>query len=112
MTDRLNEVMDRLSAQVSSLREVIGAQGPATNSNVVRLEGMGSLWHGIAIGLALGAVIVGAAWISGKVQELDARSRQQDAFQAAVYMVAPRLGEEIDKELRRRSEEQKDMEKP
>ncbi|XQA74612.1 hypothetical protein ACM9XA_03480 [Xanthomonas sacchari] len=101
MTERLQEVTDRLSRQVSSLLEAMSRQAAASNNNTVRIEGMGNLWHGIAIGIALGAVIVGTGWISSKVQQMDVRSQQSEAYAKAVYMLAPRFAEEIDKELRR-----------
>ncbi|XQA72082.1 hypothetical protein ACM9XA_11325 [Xanthomonas sacchari] len=101
MTERLQEVTDRLSKQVSALLDAVNRQAPTSNSNVVRLEGMGSLWHGIAIGIALGAVIVATGWNVCKLQEMNVRSQQSEAYAKAVYMLAPRFAEAIDKELQR-----------
>lgn len=81
------------------------------NVNTVRVEGVGSMWHGIAIGIALGAVIVATGWNVSKQQENDMRIRQAESYKAAVYMLAPRFAEEIDKELRRSAEDQKEADK-
>lgn len=76
------------------------------SGNVVRLEGAGSIWNGIAIGLAMCGVIVGAVWISHIATSVDAATRQSEAYQKAVYMLAPRFAEEIDKELNRKQEQE------
>ena len=77
------------------------------NSNIMRIEGAGSVWNGIAIGVALGAAIVCTAWVAGTVQESRIASRQAEAYQKAVYALAPRFAEEIDKELDRQQESKK-----
>ncbi|XTQ92569.1 hypothetical protein ACQR5W_11655 [Xanthomonas sacchari] len=111
MTQRLEEVADRLSSQVASLREAVNKQSGSNNVNTVRVEGMGGMWNGIAIGIALGAVIVATGWNVSKQQENDMRIRQAESYKAAVYMLAPRFAEEIDKELRRSDEDQKEADK-
>lgn len=78
----------------------------SASGNVVRLEGAGSIWNGIAIGIALGAITVGTVWMASKMQEMDIRSQQSEAYQKAVYMLAPRFAEEIDKELNRKQEQE------
>ena len=79
-------------------------QSGNTSTQNVRVEGMGSMWNGIAIGIALGATILGVGWISTKLQEQDVAVKQAEAYQKAVYMLAPRFAEEIDKELDRQKE--------
>lgn len=75
------------------------------NMNVVRLEGAGSIWNGIAIGIALGATIFGSGWVAWSLSEIRAAARQAEAYHKAVYMLAPRFAEEIDRELDKQREE-------
>ena len=81
------------------------ALGQGNTVQTVKVEGMGSMWNGIAIGIALGATILGVGWISTKLQEQDVAVKQAEAYQKAVYMLAPRFAEEIDKELDRQKEQ-------
>lgn len=92
------EPLDPLAERI--LREALGQNAVQT----VKVEGMGSMWNGIAIGIALGATILGVGWISTKLQEQDVSVKQAEAYQKAVYMLAPRFAEEIDKELDRQKE--------
>ena len=75
------------------------------NVNVVRLEGAGSIWNGIAIGIALGATIACAVWVGTSLTESSVAARQAEAYHKAVYTLAPRFAEEIDRELERQREE-------
>lgn len=95
------------AAQALEALERLRTAGAITSAsgNVVRLEGAGSIWNGIAIGIALGAITVGTVWMASKMQEMDIRSQQAEAYQKAVYMLAPRFAEEIDKELTRKQEQ-------
>jgi hypothetical protein len=68
-----------------------------TTTQTVRVEGMGSLWNGIAIGIALGAVVVGAAWIATSQASMADEQRQQAAFIAATYQAVPALRAEFDR---------------
>ena len=95
----LAEALDRWSRTAERLLQA----GSAT-TQTVRVEGMGSMWNGIAIGIALGATILGVGWISTKLQEQDVAVKQAEAYQKAVYMLAPRFAEEIDKELDRQKD--------
>lgn len=79
----------------------------SSNGNVMRVEGAGSIWNGIAIGLALAGVVLGAVWIAYTASNVDVAARQAEAYQKAVYMLAPRFAEEIDKELDRQKEREK-----
>ncbi|MCW0413471.1 hypothetical protein NG831_06590 [Xanthomonas sacchari] len=105
--------LDAMEKMVSEIREALQRRSdPAPkNVNTVRIEGMGAMWNGIAIGIALGAVIVATGWNVSKQQENDMRIRQAESYKAAVYMLAPRFAEEIDKELRRSAEDQKEADK-
>lgn len=104
MTDRLKEPLDRLEESIS---ELSGLMKPASSSNVntLKIEGAGSIWHGLAVGIALGAVIVGGAWIVSTQQRLEMSAKQSEAYSAALYMVAPRLAKEIEEELDKRQKE-------
>nr|WP_313470841.1 hypothetical protein [Stenotrophomonas geniculata] len=81
--------------------------GASANGNVVRLEGAGSVWNGIAIGIALAGVTLGAVWIAHTASSADVATRQAEAYHKAVYMLAPRFAEEVDKELQRQKEREK-----
>jgi len=81
--------------------------GASANGNVVRLEGAGSVWNGIAIGVALAGVVMGSAWIAHTASSAEVAVRQAEAYRAAVYMVAPKAAEEIEKELQRKKERDK-----
>lgn len=100
MENDLQEVKESLARMVSDM-----ATNSSRNVNTVRIEGMGSMWHGLAIGVALGAVVIGGAWIVSTQQRLEATAQQSEAYAKAVYMLAPRFAEEIDKELSRQKEQ-------
>lgn len=102
MTDRLTDPLDRLEASISDLSAMF--RPSSSNTNTLRIEGAGSIWNGIAIGLSMAGVIAGAVWISHVATTVDSASRQAEAYQKAVYMLAPRFAEEIDKELQRQKE--------
>lgn len=87
-----------------SLERIAAGRDASQNVNTIKIEGMGSMWHGLAIGVALGAVVIGGAWIVSTQQRLEMSAKQAEAYAAAIYMVAPRLAEEIDKELDRKKE--------
>lgn len=101
MSDQ-DDLLREFRAAMDRLESSIGRVG--SNSNIVRLEGAGSIWNGIAIGIALGATIVCVGWVSTKLQEQQASAKQAEAYHKAVYMLAPRFAEEIDKELDRTRE--------
>lgn len=101
-----DELAREFRAGIDRFESAVGKLGN-NNSNVVRLEGAGSIWNGIAIGIALGAVVVCTGWVASTVQETSARAQQAEAYQKAVYMLAPRFAEEIDKELDRQKESDK-----
>lgn len=100
----MDQQLSSMERTVNEIRDALQRRSdPAGHRsvNTLRVEGARSIWNGIAIGIALGAVTVGAAWIASKIQEMDVRSQQSEAYQKAVYMLAPRFAEEIDKELHR-----------
>lgn len=88
-----------------SLERISSGRDASQNVNTIKIEGMGSMWHGLAIGIALGAVVIGGAWIVSTQQRLEATAQQSEAYSKAVYMLAPRFAEQIDKELDRQKEE-------
>ena len=104
--------MDELKARLENQMKELGdrlegmdrRRDTSSNVNTVRIEGAGSIWNGLAVGIALGAVIVGGAWIVSTQQRLEATAQQSEAYSKAVYMLAPRFAEEIDKELNRQKE--------
>ncbi len=106
MGDPDKEIVDHLAHLTDAVEKygLARAPGNSANGNVMRIEGAGGFWNGISIGVTLGAVIVLAVWVASKMQQMDIRTQQSEAYKAAVYMVAPRLAEEIDKELDRQKE--------
>lgn len=104
----MDELEARLEGQLKQIDETLAGmkQGKASSQNVntIRVEGAGSIWNGLAVGIALGAVVVGGAWIVSTQQRLEMLAEQGKAYKAAVYMLAPRFAEEIDKELDRQKE--------
>jgi hypothetical protein len=106
VTDRLTDPLDRLEASISDLSVLMKPSG-SNNLNTIRIEGAGSIWNGIAIGLSLAGVILGAVWIAHVASNVDVAARQAEAYQKAVYMLAPRFAEEVDKELDRQKERDK-----
>jgi hypothetical protein len=103
VTDRLTDPLDRLEASISDLAVMLRPAG-SSNSNTLRIEGAGSIWNGIAIGVSMAGVIAGAVWIAHVATSVDVSARQAEAYHKAVYMLAPRFAEEIDKELERQKE--------
>ena len=93
------DALDRFSRKADEI-----LRSGNTSTQTVRVEGMGSMWNGIAIGIALGATILGVGWISTKLQEQDVAVKQAEAYSKALYMLAPRFAEEIDKELDRQKD--------
>lgn len=103
----LADALDRFSRKADDLLRV----GRNTNQ-IVRVEGMGSMWNGIAIGIALGATILGSVWISKTLQAQEVTVNQAEAYSKAVYMLAPRFAQEIDKELDRQKEARREYADP
>lgn len=104
--------MDRhiteLEAAVNEIRDALRRrEEPAGHKNVntIRVEGAGSIWNGIAIGIALGAVVACTGWVATTLNRQSVITQQAEAYQKAVYMLAPRFAEEIDKELERHKEQ-------
>ncbi|WP_202909473.1 hypothetical protein [Stenotrophomonas maltophilia] len=106
MTERLTDPLDRLEASITDLSALM-RPAASNNLNTIRIEGAGSIWNGIAIGLSLAGVILGAVWIAHVASNVDVAARQAEAYQKAVYMLAPRFAEEVDKELDRQKERDK-----
>lgn len=104
--------MDRhiteLEVAVNEIRDALRRrEEPAGHKNVntIRVEGAGSIWNGIAIGIALGAVVVCTGWVATTLNRQSVVNQQAEAYQKAIYMLAPRFAEEIDKELERHKEQ-------
>ncbi len=104
MDQRLNEMEQVVREIHDAMKRRSEPGGASSNGNVVRLEGAGSIWNGIAIGVSIAGVIAGMAWISSVASNVQVSARQAEAYRAAVYIVAPKLAEEVDKELERQKE--------
>lgn len=98
-----------LTAEVAELKRQLEDRKGLVNgsTNILKVEGMGSMWNGIAIGIALGATILGVGWISTKLQAQDIAVSQAEAYQKAVYALAPRFAAEIDAELQKQQESER-----
>lgn len=100
MEDRLNRLEEKADKLWAWLSDTQSQSEPANkNVNTLKVEGAGSIWNGLTLGVALGAVVMGAAWITSTQQDVRESMRQMESYRAAVYMLAPRFAEEIDKEL-------------
>lgn len=104
MTDVLGDIERGIHELRSVLGDVLDRRNIGNSGNIVKIEGAGSIWGGLAIGVALGASIAGAAWISSKTHQYDASLKQAEAYRSAVYMLAPRFAEAIDNELKRQKD--------
>lgn len=91
---------------------MLAARNGSSNVNTIKIEGAGSIWNGLAVGIALGAVIVGGAWIISSQQRFEMIAQQSEAYSKAVYMLAPRFAKEIDEELDRQKEPRNDKPDP
>lgn len=100
----LTAALDRFSRKADELLKTGN-----TTTQTVRVEGMGSMWNGIAIGIALGGTIFGAGWVGSSISRQDSVVQQGEAYKRAVYMLAPRFAEEIDKELDRQKEREREQ---
>lgn len=104
----MDDLRSKLERQMMDLDENLkkfeDRRASTSNVNTIRIEGAGSIWNGLAVGIALGAVIVGGAWIVSTQQRLEMLAEQAKTYHSAIYMVAPRFAEEIDKELDRQKE--------
>lgn len=87
----LAEALDRWSRTAEKL-----LQSGNTATQNVRVEGMGSMWNGIAIGIALGASMVCAAWVGFTLQNIHETQRNNEAFIQATYQQAPEIRERFD----------------
>lgn len=104
----MDELKARLESQIMELGNKLEGMDKrrdmSSNVNTVRIEGAGTIWNGLAVGIALGAVVVGGAWIVSTQQRIEMLAEQAKTYHSAIYMVAPRFAEEIDKELDRQKE--------
>lgn len=104
MESRIRGMEHSVKEIKESLERMSTDNGSSHNVNTVRIEGAGSIWNGLAVGIALGAVIVGGAWIVSTQQRLEMLAEQSKAYSAAVYALSPRFAEQIDKELDKQKE--------
>lgn len=85
------EPLDPLAERI--LREALGQNTVQT----VKVEGMGSMWNGIVIGIALGAAITCSAWVAATLGDLADDQRNDDAFIQATYQHVPQIRDEFNR---------------
>lgn len=96
--------VDDLIRRVTRAAEKVEAMAGNTNTTVIKLAGQGPLWGMLAVGVALGATILGTVWIMATLNRQEMKIQQGAAYQQAVYALAPRFAAEIDAELTRQKE--------
>ncbi|WP_193314189.1 hypothetical protein [Xanthomonas sp. LMG 12461] len=105
----MDQQLNSMERTLDEIQEALKRRGnPASNVNTLRVEGAGSIWHGVAIGAAVSGVIAGMVWIGWVASDARVSVRQAEAYRAAVYVVAPKFAEKIDEELERNKERQKE----
>lgn len=103
----LQGVKDDVQELKAAVESLVEAKTGSSNVNTLRVEGAGSIWNGLALGVALGAVMMGGLWAVSYVQKAELRAQQAEAYYRAVYSLAPRFAEEIDKEVQKEKEKSK-----
>lgn len=97
--------MERLGDMERTAKEILDtlkkrSGGPESNNvNTIKIEGAGSIWNGMVLGVAFGATLMAGAWIVSSLQDMRESIRQAESYRSAVYMLAPRFAEAIDEEL-------------
>lgn len=90
--------MEPMETAVERLQKELDRLVPRNNTTqTVKVEGMGSMWNGIAIGIALGASMVCAAWVGFTLQNIAETQRNNEAFIQATYQQAPQIRAEFDR---------------
>ena len=95
----MKDEQGELLAAIQKLDQSVGrflASGNRNTTNV-RLEGAGSVWGAVAVGIALGASIACAAWVAGTLGDLADDQRNDDAFIQATYQAAPMIRDEFNR---------------
>lgn len=98
----LRELREDVQGLKDTVETVLSSKHGGNNVNTVRIEGAGSIWNGLMLGVVFGATIMAGAWIISSQQDMRESIRQAESYRSAVYMLAPRFSEEIDKELDQR----------
>jgi hypothetical protein len=103
----MDQQLSSMEKTVNEIRDALQRRNdPAASRNVntVRVEGVGTMWHGFAIGMSIAGLVAGMVWIAWVASEARVSMRQAEAYRAAVYVVAPKFSEQIEKELERQKE--------
>lgn len=97
----MEQIGPRITGVEHSVKEIREAvermvENHSGNQNVTRVVVSGGLGS-IAIGVALGATIMGGAWIASTLGNIYETMRNNEAFIQATYQQAPEIRERFDK---------------
>jgi len=83
--------------RVGELKEAVErmVENQSGNQNVTRVVVDGGLGS-VAVGIAIGAVIMGSAWIASTLSNIYETMRNNEAFIQATYQQAPEIRERFD----------------
>lgn len=86
-----------------AVERMSGHQVGSQNGNRIYVSGgLGA----VAVGVALGAVIMGGAWIASSLNDIHETMRNNEAFIQATYQQAPEIRQRFD-EIRKQQESKK-----
>lgn len=92
----VEEVVRRAHRTMERLENLAESRGN-TNTTVVKLDGVGTVWGAVAVGIALGAAIACTAWVAATLGDLADDQRNDDAFIQATYQQAPQIRAEFER---------------
>jgi hypothetical protein len=89
----LTAAIDRLDRSLDRFQSSAGNR----NTTNVRLEGSGTMWGALSVGVALGAAVACTAWVSFTLSNVMETQRNNEAFIQATYQQAPEIRARFDK---------------
>lgn len=95
--DSAQETLRRMASDIGAL---LPPQAPV-QTQILRIEGANSMWGALAVGLAagvaMGAGIMCAIWVSSTLNDVHEIQRNNEAFIQATYQQAPQIRAEFDR---------------
>lgn len=105
----VEEAVRRAHRTMERLENLAESRGN-TNTTVVKLDGAGTVWGAVAVGVALGASIACTAWVSATMGDIRDEQRQTSAFMSSVFQHVPELREMFQKAKESESVQRADTE--